>query len=45
MTIQAAIDARSTFPAILRELLEKQGEYWQMWQDQLTSIAGEEGVG
>jgi len=28
-----------------RELLEKQGEYWQMWQDQLTSIAGEEGVG
>ena len=28
-----------------RELLEKQGEYWQMWQDQLTSIAGDEGVG
>lgn len=28
-----------------QQLLALRGEYWQMWQDQLTSIAGEGEVG
>ena len=28
-----------------QELMAKKGSYWQMWQDQLASIAGEGGEG
>jgi ABC-type multidrug transport system fused ATPase/permease subunit len=27
-----------------QELMALKGEYWQMWQDQLTSIVGDGGV-